>query len=103
LNEENNKVIYDYNSFVKDYNSLVDNNIILKDEISDLKKEISLIYKSTRDFLKTHTSDLKAFKTIFKKLVDDISEKANINKLNNNFKREFDLENKKNRPRERSR
>ena len=78
-------------------------NSLIKDRISDLKAEISLIYKSTRDFLKDRTNDLKAFKTIFKDLVDDVTEKTKKSSLENNFKKEYDLENKKNRTRGMSR
>lgn len=100
---KNYKVIEDYNHLVKDYNHLNEENSLLKDRISDLKAEISLIYKSTRDFLKDRTSDLKAFKTIFKDLVDDVTEKTKKSNLESNFKKEFDLENKKNRTRGMSR
>lgn len=100
---KNYKVIEDYNHLVKDYNYLNEENSLLKDRISDLKAEINLIYKSTRDFLKDRTNDLKAFKTIFKDLVDDVTEKTKKSSLENNFKKEYDLENKKNRTRGMSR
>ena len=93
----------DYNRNVNDYNELLEENISLKDRISDLKAEISLIYKSTRDLLKDRTSDLKAFKTIFKDLADDILTKTKNSNLKSNFKKEYDLENKKNRTRGMSR
>ena len=102
-NSKNDDIISDYNKLARSYNSLLNENDLLKDRISDLKAEISLIYKSTRDFLKDRTSDLKAFKTIFKDLVDDVSAKTKKSNLENNFKKEFDLENKKNRTRGMSR
>ena len=101
--DENSKNISDYNKLVVNYNSLLKENDLLKDRTSNLTAEISLIYKSTRDFLKDRTSDLKAFKTIFKDLVDDVSAKTKKSNLENNFKKEFDLENKKNRTRGMSR
>ncbi len=99
ITDENNKNISDYNELARNYNSLLNENDLLKDRISDLKAEISLIYKSTRDFFKDRTSDLKAFKTIFKDLADDILTKTKNSNLKSNFKKEYDLENKKNRTR----
>ena len=102
-NSKNDDIISDYNKLARSYNSLLNENDLLKDRISDLKTEISLIYKSTRDFLKDRTGDLKAFKTIFKELIDDVVEKTRKSDLQSNFKKEYDLENKKNRTREMSR
>lgn len=51
-------------------------NDILKDQISDLKREIGSIYKSTKEFLKAHTSDFKTFKSLFKDLVSKVKEKS---------------------------
>ena len=102
-NSKNDNIISDYNKLARNYNSLLNENNLLKDSISDLKTEISLIYKSTRDFLKDRTGDLKAFKTIFKELIDDVVEKTRKSDLQSNFKKEYDLENKKNRTREMSR
>lgn len=99
ITDENNKNISDYNELARNYNSLLNENDLLKDRISDLKAEISLIYKSTRDFFKDRTSDLKAFKTTFKDLADDILTKTKNSNLKSNFKKEYDLENKKNRTR----
>ena len=101
--DENSKNISDYNKLVVNYNSLLKENDLLKDRTSNLTAEISLIYKSTRDFLKDRTGDLKAFKTIFKELIDDVVEKTRKSDLQSNFKKEYDLENKKNRTREMSR
>lgn len=100
---KNDDIISDYNKLARSYNSLLNENDLLKDCISDLKAEISLIYKSTRDFLKDRTGDLKAFKTIFKDLADNILIKTKNSNLESNFKKEYDLENKKNRTRGMSR
>ena len=102
-NSKNDDIISDYNKLARNYNSLLNENDLLKDRISDLKTEISLIYKSTRDFLKDRTGDLKAFKTIFKELIDDVVEKTRKSDLQSNFKKEYDLENKKSRTLEMSR
>ncbi len=67
-------------------------NIILKVTISDLREELELIYISTRNFIKEHTDDLKAFKDIFKDLVYSVSEKMNLRNKNSHFEREFQKE-----------
>lgn len=51
-------------------------NDILKDQISDLKREIGSIYKSTKEFLKARTNDLKTFKSLFNDLVSKVKEKS---------------------------
>ena len=99
----NNENIDDYNELVRDYNSLNEENTSLKSQVSNLKAEIRLIYESTKNFLKERTSDLKAFKNVFKELADSISIKSKEKSLDSNFKREFDKENKKERTRGRSR
>ena len=48
----------------------------LKSRISDLRHEIGSIYKSTKEFLKERTSDLKTFKSVFKDLVGKVKEKT---------------------------
>lgn len=48
----------------------------LKDQITDLKRDMRLVYLSTRDFLKEHTNGLKAFKSVFKGLMDKIKDKT---------------------------
>ena len=78
MNSKNNDIISDYNKLARIYSSLLNENDPLKARISDLRAEISLIYKSTRDFLKDRTNDLKAFKSMFKDLVDDISNKTKL-------------------------
>ena len=67
-------------------------NITLKATISDLREELELIYISTRDFIKEHTNDLKAFKDIFKDLVYSVSKKMNLRNKSSHFKREFEKE-----------
>lgn len=94
--DENNKNISDYNKLVLKYNSLLNENTLLRNDIDDLKTEIGLIYKSTKNIIKEHTDD---FKAIFKGLSDDIYTKTKNSNLKSNFKKEFDLDNKKNRTR----
>lgn len=79
----------DYEDKIK---ALQKENITLKATISDLREELELIYISTRDFIKEHTDDLKAFKDIFKDLVYSVSEKMNLRNKNSQFKKEFEKE-----------
>ncbi len=51
-------------------------NDLLKDQISDLKREIGFIYKSTKEFLKARTNDLRTFKSVFNDLVTKVKEKS---------------------------
>jgi hypothetical protein len=95
LNAKTNEVIDDYNLLVKDYNSLIDENEGLRATVANLREEIRLIYNSTKEFLKERTSDLQAFKSLFKDLVDTISNKIGRKDLENNFKTEYDKENRR--------
>jgi hypothetical protein len=92
LKAKTNEVIDDYNLLVKDYNSLIDENKGLRATVANLREEIRLIYNSTKEFLKERTSDLQAFKSLFKDLVDTISNKIGRKDLENNFKTEYDKE-----------
>lgn len=95
LKDKTNEVIDDYNLLVKDYNSLIDENKGLRATVANLREEIRLIYNSTKEFLKERTSDLQAFKSLFKDLVDTISSKIGRKDLENNFKTEYDKENRR--------
>lgn len=95
LKTKTNEVIDDYNLLVKDYNSLIDENKGLRATVANLREEIRLIYNSTKEFLKERTSDLQAFKSLFKDLVDTISNKIGRKDLENNFKTEYDKENRR--------
>ena len=97
LRNENNELINDYNSLVDGYNSLQEENKTLKAYIGDLRREIGLIYESSKEFLKERTSDLRAFKSAFKDLVDIITGKINKTDLENNFQKEYNKENSKQR------
>ncbi|HZK33511.1 MAG TPA: plasmid recombination protein [Tissierellaceae bacterium] len=97
LRSENNELINDYNSLVDGYNSLQEENKALKAYIGDLRREIGLIYESAKEFLKERTSDLRAFKSAFKDLVDIITGKINKTDLENNFQKEYNKENRKQR------
>ncbi|MDN6147178.1 MAG: plasmid recombination protein [Tetragenococcus koreensis] len=96
---KNNEDIEDYNQLFRRFGKLKEENSLLKGEIRLLKKEISLIYKSTKNFLKERTSDIQAFKTLFKDLVEDITEKVKVLTGKNHFKDEFDRENRPKRNR----
>ena len=95
LKDKTNEVIDDYNSLVKDYNSLIDENKGLKATIGNLTEEIRLIYNSTKEFLKERTSDLQAFKSTFKDLVNTISSNVGKANLENNFQKEYKKETRK--------
>ncbi|MFE5447554.1 MobV family relaxase, partial [Bacillus cereus] len=77
---------------------LLRENSKLKSHISDLKREIGLIYKSTKEFLKARTNDLKTFKSLFNDLVGKIKEKApegefeRLNRVEKRRERETGLE-----------
>lgn len=51
-------------------------NSSLNAQISDLKRDVRLIYESAKEFLKEHTDGLKAFKNVFKGLVDKVKDKT---------------------------
>ena len=97
LAEQKNKNIQDiddYNKLIREYNDLNKENTSLKSQISDLKLEIKLIYNSTKEFLKDRTSDMTAFKDMFKELVNSIAINLKNNSLTSNFKKEYDKENR---------
>ena len=96
---KNNDDIEDYNQLVGKFDTLKEENTLLKDEIRDLKTEIHLIYNSTKDFFKARTSDIQAFKSMFKELVEDITEKVKGFSSTNHFKKEFDRDNQSKRNR----
>ena len=93
LIRENKELRNSNNKILGSFNRMQEENTFLKDEISDLKNEISLIYKYTKSFLKERTDDLEAFKSSFKELVQDVSEKLNLKGLNSYFKKEYDKDN----------
>ena len=78
----------------------------LRSQISDLQRDIRLIYQSTREFLKERTNGLKAFKNVFKGLVDKVKdktsqtqEKLNLEPKMNEFEKVHKQEMKKERDR----
>lgn len=79
-NKELNKafqIVQQENKELKEENqSLKFINRDLKSQISDLRHEIQMIYTSVKEFLKERTDDLKAFKNVFKDLMDKISRKT---------------------------
>lgn len=54
----------------------------LERENDDLRGQIKVLYKTTKEFIKEHTPDLKSFKTLFKAFVDRL--KGNIQEEHNN-------------------
>lgn len=85
-----NSLVKRFNTNVNDYNELAEENKSLKGHINDLKHEISSIYKSSKEFLKERTDDLRAFKSVFNDLVDKVkgkSPKGEFERLNNVEKR----------------
>lgn len=99
----NHTNIEDYNQLVREYNTLSGENDRLKSRISDLKKEVRIIYNTVKSFLKERTSEIQAFKSMFKALTDDISLSSKDNQLDSQFKKEFDKEHTQKRTRGRSR
>lgn len=97
LKNETNEIVVKYNSLVKKYNSVIEEKSLYKARISDLTNEIGLIYKSTKYFLKEHTSDTNAFKIALSELIDNVSNNSKDNNLDSNFKREFDKDRNKER------
>ena len=47
----------------------------LKERIGDLQGEIGLLYKSSKEFLKERTEDVRAFKNAFKDFIGELQEK----------------------------
>lgn len=94
LKARSNEAIGDYNALARDYNSLVKENNKLKASIADLREEIRLIYISTKEFLRERTGDLKALSSSLKDLVNAISGNIDRGGLENNFKKEYDKEQK---------
>lgn len=65
----------------------------LEQTVKDLKREIAQTYKAVKEFVIEYTSDLKAFKTVFKGLVDNIKDKTSQKDqidLNSSKMSEFD-------------
>lgn len=54
----------------------------LERENDDLRGQIKMLYKTTRDFIKDHTPDLKSFRGLFKTFLDRL--KGNINEEHEN-------------------
>ena len=73
--KENEQLKKRNSALQKEKTKLFWENDLLKDEISHLKREIGLVYKSTKEFLKERTEDVRAFRNVFKSLVDKIKVK----------------------------
>ena len=67
---------------------LLRENSKLNSHISDLKRDIGLIYQSTKEFLKERTDGLKAFRNVFKDLIDKVKEKTPGSEFERLYKRE---------------
>ena len=93
LVKEKNEVKNMNNKVLDLYYRLEEENSFLKSEISDLRNEIGLIYQSTKNFLKERMGNLEAFKSVFKELVHEVSEKLSLKGLNSYFKKEYDKDN----------
>ncbi|MED4534861.1 MobV family relaxase [Metabacillus fastidiosus] len=95
LREENKELSEAVDRLYEDWKDVSAENRKLKNElgyfkerISDLKLEIQNIYKSTKEFLKERTDGLKAFKSVFKGLVDKVKEKKTGSEFEQLYKRE---------------
>lgn len=60
----------------------------LKDLIGDLRHEVGLLYQSAKDFVKERTEGVKAFKNVFKDLVDKVRERNPGSEFERLYKRE---------------
>ena len=69
----------------------------LKERIGDLQGEIGLLYKSSKEFLKERTEDVRAFRNAFKSFADKIKEKIKGSEFERLYKRDqsFSMENVK--------
>jgi Plasmid recombination enzyme len=69
----------------------------LKERIGDLQGEIGLLYKSSKEFLKERTEDVRAFRNVFKSFADKIKEKIKGSEFERLYKRDqsFSMENVK--------
>ena len=69
----------------------------LKERIGDLQGEIGLLYKSSKEFLKERTEDVRAFRDVFKSFADKIKEKIKGSEFERLYKRDqsFSMENVK--------
>ena len=93
-------------SLQKDYTQLRWENHFLKAQVSDLKRDMQIVYQSAREFVKERTEGLKAFRGVFKSLVDKVHEKTQeiAEKGSNEPKKNaFELEHQKNLRKERDR
>jgi len=97
LGQENKALSRDLQMQTKENKGLQSENMELKrqnsklnTQINDLKHNVRLIYESAKEFLKEHTNGLKAFKNVFKGLVDKVRNKT------------MDFQDKRNRPFERN-
>src|SRR5699024_8377997 len=107
VKEKYSGLVERFNENVNDYNELLEENKSLKSKISDLKRDVSLIYESTKEFIKERIDSIKAFKNIFKGLVEKIKdkttqlqEKHDLERNNNEFELTHNLEVKKERSRD---
>lgn len=60
----------------------------LKDLIGDLRHEVGLLYQSAKDFVKERTEGVRAFKNVFKDLVDKVKERNPGSEFERLYKRE---------------
>jgi len=59
----------------KENQSLKTENRDLKDRISDLKHEIGLVYQSAKEFVKERTEGVRAFRDVFRGLIDKVKDR----------------------------
>lgn len=85
---ENSEFTATISELVVENERLSAENTSLKAHISDLRAEIGEIYKTTKDFLKARTGDLKTFKSVFKEFVGKVKEKVSAGEFERLEKRE---------------
>lgn len=102
LAQENKKLKSEIKLIFKDWKNeseenkqLRAENYTLKQRVSVLTHEINSVYQITKDFLKERTSNLEAFRGVFKNLIDKVKEKVPGGEFERSYKREnsFSMEN----------
>lgn len=87
-----NELVKKHNKILEGYKVLFNENNDLKAHISDLRAEVAQIYKTTKEFIKERTKGVRAFKDVFKSLVDKVKEKVPGGEFEKVHKREINRE-----------
>lgn len=83
----------------RENSELREDNADLRSLVRDLRDEIKLIYKTTKGFLKERVDDISAFKSMFKLLTNQITERARDENVTLQFKKAYDKDHQRVRTR----